>query len=428
MAEEIYRLVYEAPSNEDIPAVEMPPSKSVMARLLLIGAAAGVPPVRLTGGAAPLCDDLEVMSEAAQMVFMAMHGGRYVPPSGEIDIRASGTAKRLLAAWFACMPEARVVLRQSDGLARRPLHPLPEMLALLGAGTVEEEDGLIHISGRAPVGTARVEEVAGGVSSQFFTALMLPAFCMPSGLKLRLLPPVVSAPYIDMTARLLAACGIQARFSMNTGELSVSTGRPVPPGPELAEADWSSASYIYEYVALSRRPVLVRGLRGGSLQGDSRCMSLFLPLGVRSTQAGDHMLLEPCVPSATSVACDMRSTPDLVPALVVTCAMLGIRVRITGVSHLRVKECDRLKALAANLGMLGIRAAAGDDSLDAEPGILSAPDVPLPVYSDHRMAMAFAVAAVRLPGLAIEDPVSVNKSFPGFWREMALLGLKTCVT
>ena len=130
MAEEIYRLVYEAPSNEDIPAVEMPPSKSVMARLLLIGAAAGVPPVRLTGGAAPLCDDLEVMSEAAQMVFMAMHGGRYVPPSGEIDIRASGTAKRLLAAWFACMPEARVVLRQSDGLARRPLHPLPEMRAL----------------------------------------------------------------------------------------------------------------------------------------------------------------------------------------------------------------------------------------------------------------------------------------------------------
>ena len=110
---------------------------------------------------------------------------------------------------------------------------------------------------------------------QFFTALMLPAFCMPSGLKLRLLPPVVSAPYIDMTARLLAACGIQARFSMNTGELSVSTGRPVPPGPELAEADWSSASYIYEYVALSRRPVLVRGLRGGSLQGDSRCVSLF---------------------------------------------------------------------------------------------------------------------------------------------------------
>lgn len=430
------RLIFQAPPGEEPFAVNVPLSKSVAARALLIAAAAGDDPADVWPAGREMSEDVNIIYLAACKIWRALRGPRdpkryresYSAPWGAIDIHDSGTAKRLLTAWFACMPGARITLRQSERLAVRPLGQLPELLRKIGAGTVREgrdsAGRYIAIEGRAARGISIYMPVEAGISSQIITALLLPAFSMPLGLKLRLMPPVVSASYIEMTARLLTECRAPVEFDRETGRISASPSRPVLPGRSLMEADWSSASYFYEYVALARRSLRIPSLTLDSVQGDSRCARLFARLGVATEERDGGITLTPVPVEARELTADMSSIPDLVPALAVTCAMLGIPFRFSGVAHLRVKECDRVEALIANLRLFGLEAESGADSLALQAPVCPVfPTAPIAVYGDHRMAMSFAPAAVRFPGIVISNPAVVGKSFPEYWACMCQAGI-----
>lgn len=419
-------LIYQAPRSGEPVVVYLPPAKSIAARVLLIGAAAGCPLESLLPADKRLSEDIVVMRQASELIWQSLHSGRsYTAPKATLDIHASGTAKRLLSAWFAYMPGAEITLRQSARLAERPLKPLPQAVEALGGGSIDERNREIRITGRQARGSMFPLELPGNISSQLITALMLPAFSMSLGLKLRILPPIVSAPYIEMTAAVLRRWNVETAFDRATGLLTAHRAVPDMPDAAIIERDWSTASYYYEYTALSGCPVLLKGLTLDSLQGDCRCAAIYQSLGVNSVESREGILLTPGNQRTARLDIDMASTPDLVPAVAVTCAMLRIPFRITGVAHLRIKESDRLAALTGNLQLLGIGATADEDGIcSCSAGIPHNPSSPLPVYEDHRIAMAFAMAAVSTGRLGIEHPQCVDKSFPDFFDTLQPLGFR----
>lgn len=429
MTDKAIELIYEAPRSGGPLDVSLPLSKSIAARLLLLGAAAGIHPDGLIPESENLSEDIAVMRDASAIIAGAYKGES--PLSAHIDLKASGTAKRLLTAWFACMPDVRVRMRQSARLSERTIAPLTEALRFIEAGRVSETAGAeqgyeLSIEGQLPLRTDKCITLPGNISSQFVTALMLAAVNFPEGITLQLIPPVVSVTYIQMTARLLRSCGISALFDAQTGMVKVAGGNLRPPVPSMIEADWSSASYIYEYVSLSGQSVFIPRLTEDSCQGDSQCAALFSTLGARTTFTQTGALLSPMEVTAECFKADMADTPDLVPAVAVTCAMRGIPFEISGVSHLRIKESDRLEAICANLKAFGLNVTTDGDTLRwTGQDSPRRPQSALPVYDDHRIAMSFALTAICVPGVAILNPDAVNKSFPGFWTQMRKLGLVT---
>lgn len=431
MTDKTIELMFEAPRSGEPLAVSLPLSKSIAARLLLLGAAAGVHPDELVPESDNLSEDISVMREASGIIARAYKDeGMSARLTQHIDLKASGTAKRLLTAWFACMPGMRVRMRQSVRLSQRTIAPLIDALHSIGAGRVSasaEQGNALCIEGKLPLHTDKCITLPGNISSQFVTALMLAAVRFPKGIKIQLIPPIVSAAYIAMTAHLMNVCGITTRFDTQSGIVEVTGGILRAPVPSMIEADWSSASYLYEYVSLSGQPVCIPRLKGDSCQGDSKCAAIFHSLGVRTTFTEKGALIAPIEVTAECFKADMADTPDLVPAVAVTCAMRGLPFEISGVSHLRIKESDRLEAISTNLRAFGLNVKAAGDTLSWDGhGVPRQLRSPLPVYDDHRIVMSFALTAIRVPGVTLLDPDAVNKSFPGFWTQMRNLGLAQC--
>lgn len=400
--------------------VELPASKSLSNRAMLLHA--------LGGSQADMkhvatCDDTFVM-------WRALHDR---PET--VDIMAAGTAMRFLTAYLALCPGETHVITGTERMRQRPVAVLVDALRQLGADidyTDAEGFPPLRIRGRELDGGEL--ELPADVSSQYVSALLMAAPRMKQGLTLHLRGCVMSRPYIDMTLAMMRKAGATVQWT------DPQTLRAEPGGYGAdrvfeVESDWSAASYWYEMVALTEdthaRVELTR-LQHHSMQGDSAVRELFVPLGVVTTfdEAHDSVVLTrqelPARMQAERYEADMSNVPDLAQTLAVTCAMLRRPFRLTGLQTLRIKETDRLEALRNELSKLGIAALIeGDEALSVE----SYPDrcpvwngVPIATYHDHRMAMAFAPAALRVPGLTIADPEVVSKSYPAFWRDLEALG------
>ena len=409
------RYILSAPDKIDA-AVRLPASKSISNRALVMNALAGskVMPDNLSD-----CDDTRVILDAL----------RRMPET--IDIGAAGTAMRFMTAYLAVTPGSHT-LTGTERMKHRPIRALVDALRYIGADIAYEgEDGYppLRINGRRLEG-GRLE-IPGDISSQYISALLMVGPVLERGLELRLTGEIISRPYIDLTLCMMRGFGADAEWT----DVDTISVRPVPYGPRpfFIENDWSAASYWYETLVLARdgeSEVRLDGLTDGSRQGDSAVKYLFSMLGVRTVfktrERGvpTTVTLKRVEPVPPRLDYDFVNQPDMVQTFVVCCALAGVPFRFTGLASLKIKETDRVEALKTEMRKLGYvvrETAAGELSWDGER-CQQADDLVIKTYEDHRMAMAFAPAATVFPGLKIDQPQVVSKSYPHFWDELRRAG------
>lgn len=350
---------------------------------------------------------------AAQRIHVAGRAGA-VPGGAQLDLGQSGTSLRFLLA-LASMGGQPSRLDGSARLRCRPARELARVLAELGADVrpSDSPSGLPLIAGGRPA-TGGVARMAADRSSQFASALLLIGSSLSQGLDLTLVPPAVSLPYMDVTVEVLARFGVRVQ---RPEPLRFRLARTTGKGCEFRiDGDHSSASYFLAAAALTGGRVRVIGLDPASPQPDARLTRILNDIGCRTRQGPDWVEVRGGG-DIDSFALDLGQAPDLVPTLAVLALFAGGRSTLRGIPHLRDKESDRLQVLARNLRALGRDAEVLDDGLavDGRRGELRG--APIICAADHRIAMAFAVAGLRLGGLSIDDPACVDKSNPGFWPE-----------
>ena len=394
-------------------AIGLPASKSISNRALILHALAHghTRPENLSD-----CDDTRVMIQALAH-----------PEADTLYIGAAGTAMRFLTAYLSVTPGTRL-LTGTARMQQRPIGILVDALRSLGA-----QIGYAGNEGFPPLCitgtrlTGREVTLAGNVSSQYISALLMTGPVLPQGLTLHLAGNIISRPYIDLTLRLMHDFGAQAEWTSES-DITVSPGG-YRDTPFRVESDWSAASYWYETMALALRTdaqaeAVLYGLSPRSPQGDSRGAELFARLGVQTEFTAQGVTLRAGGKPATRLEADLVDIPDLAQTFVVTCCLLDIPFRFSGLQSLKIKETDRLSALITELRKLGYVLHDEQDSILSWTGERTAPH-PAPViatYDDHRMAMAFAPACFRVPGLRIADPHVVSKSYPHYWDDLRKAG------
>ena len=343
-----------------------------------------------------------------------------------IDISHAGTAMRFLTAYFSTRIQREVTLTGSERMQNRPIGILVDALRSLGADIdYQGKEGYPPLRIRGRKLTQNKVSIQGNVSSQYISALLLIAPSLERGLELNLVGEVTSVPYINMTLALLDDLGIECGWEGST--LFVRPAADIKPVTLTVESDWSSASYFYSLVALSETgEVSLSAYKQNSLQGDSSLAEIYVRFGVQTTFEDDRIRLKKIARHADSLELDLSGSPDLAQTIAVTCYGLGMSCDLTGLHTLKIKETDRLVALETELGKLGARIEVTDRSLhlrapeDRRPSDRSSheikPGVSIDTYDDHRMAMAFAPLAIKVP-IIINDAEVVTKSYTDFWRD-----------
>ncbi|EJX09346.1 protein containing 3-phosphoshikimate 1-carboxyvinyltransferase, subgroup domain protein [gut metagenome] len=394
--------------------IVLPASKSISNRALIIhGLSHGnFVPQNLSD-----CDDTRVMIRAF----------REWPET--IDILAAGTAMRFLTAYLSVSPGTHLITG-TQRMQQRPIRILVDALRALGAEiTYVGEEGFppLRITGTALHGSEIT--LPGHVSSQYISALLMIGPTLPHGLRLHLTGELISRPYIQLTLALMQHYGATARWE-NDHTLNVEPGG-YQDRPFWVESDWSGASYWYQLMALHSlkrtdkdAAIELLGLFPNSCQGDSRVAKLFARLGVHTEYTDRGILLTPIPVSADKLEEDFTDIPDLAQTFVVTCCLMDIPFRFTGLQSLKIKETDRITALITELCKIGYVIHSEKDSILYWSGerceVKSIPIIE--TYEDHRMAMAFAPVAIKQSGLRINHPEVVSKSYPRFWTDLKQAG------
>jgi len=416
--------VYEVPAGlRAAGSVQVPPSKSIAHRALILGALASgdtlVHPL-------PEGEDVEATLACllALGVAVAREGdavrvtggqGRLSATAADLDCRSSGTTLRLLAA-VCGVSMGRFRLDGSEQLRRRPLGPVADALAAMGAKVrfpAEEGCPPLEIEGaRWRGGDIAVDSVA---SSQFLSGLLLasPLAGRPVRLQARNL---VSSSYVRMTARLMARFGAVVEAS-GPAAWAVRPGGYT--GTDVAvEPDASAAAFLFSAAAVTGGRVQVRGIARSMLQGDAALAGFLEAMGVGTAETPDGLTVAGF--PASGLSADVRDCPDLVPPLVAVALFAPSPTTLEGVAHLRFKESDRLAVLAEAVSAVGGTMTVEGDRLAVTPAAAYRP-ARLDPRGDHRMAMAFAVMGLRIPGTVVLDPGCVAKSFPGFFETLESL-------
>ena len=375
--------------------VELPASKSISNRMLILNALCGGELHNIAR-----CDDTDAMRRALATDTTA--SGTVVT----VNIGAAGTAMRFLTAYYATLEGSEVILDGTERMRHRPIALLVDALRRCGADIkYAGEEGFppLHITGRKL--SASHIEIAGNVSSQYISALLMVAPLMGCR-EVTLTGEIISLPYITMTLTLMRLMGVDCTMSGAT--ISIPADAHYVPCNFTVENDWSAASYWLELQSLlPQSRITLKGLHAESAQGDSAVAGIFSRMG-----------------GTAPIILDLKETPDLAQTIVVTACLLGCHFHITGLRTLRIKETDRIDALCTQLRRLGYVITAGDDFSLSWNGERCAPE-PEPhisTFDDHRMAMAFAPAAVLFPGIVIDDVEVVSKSYPDFWRHLEAAG------
>ncbi len=405
--------------------VRPPGSKSITNRALLVAALARGTS-RLT---APLrSDDTEAMRRCLQALGVEISDGeepwrvegvdgRLSGPEQTLDAAASGTTARFVTA-AATLAGGQSTIDGTPRMRERPIGDLVTALKAMGAG-IETP----HNEGYPPVRVHGGGIEGGDVtidasrSSQFASAVLMVAPYSRTGLTLGFVDDViVSKPYLGTTLEVMTSFGAKADWAGDT------TIRVEPGGfrgiDYAVEADASAATYPFAAAAITGGVVRVEGIPPGSTQADMRLLGVLEEMGCMVSRMGDTIEVRgPGRGGLRGVDVDMTEMPDAVLALAVAAAFADRPSTIRGAGTLRIKETDRLAALETELRRIGAGASAGPDSLTVEPAPLNGGLVR--TYDDHRMAMAFTIAGLAVPGVVIDDPGCVTKTWPGFFAEVA---------
>ena len=404
---------------KEIVSIQLPSSKSISNRVLIINALSGNSELPLNVSD---CDDTNVM---IQWLASKPH---------TVDIGAAGTAMRFSTALLA-VSEGEHVITGSPRMKQRPVAVLVDALRSIGADiSYMENEGFppLRIQGNPALRGGEIT-LRGDVSSQYISALLMIGPYLQNGLKLILTGDIISRAYIDMTIDLMTEFGADVEWA-DDSSIIVKPGR-YDKQRYVVEADWSASSYWYEIIALSDEctSVFLPNLSPYSLQGDSAVADIFELLGVNTDFLIDEennscVRLSKTGNVVKTFEYDFSNQPDLAQTLAVTCCMMDIPFHLTGLSTLRIKETDRLNALKAELAKLGFDLQVLNDSellWDGKRRKLSDEQlraIAIDTYDDHRMAMAFAPAALKNGAIIINHPEVVSKSYPNFWNDMQSAG------
>ena len=407
-------MIYTIQPPDSISAsIALPTSKSISNRALILRALSNsdFPIENLSDS-----DDTQVMLKAFESKDDTL-----------IDIGAAGTSMRFLTAYFS-QCEGNRIITGSDRMKNRPIKILVEALQQIGAKiSYVEKEGFppLQITGRKLRGGKIILD--GSVSSQYLSALVMAAPLMKKGLNMGLKGDIISRPYLRMTLRLMEFFGVRTLWESRNIRIAPQT---YTARPFKVESDWSAASYWYEIMALAQRNpnVELLGLDEKSLQGDSKSVELFKNLGITTDflPSGGVQLKQ--LPTDKTRLEFFRynfiNEPDLAQTLVVTCCMLGIPFRFSGLQSLKIKETDRISALQTELKKLGYLVRSEPDGLIEWGGERCEPesDPVISTYEDHRMAMAFAPVCLKTGKIRISNPEVVSKSYPGYWEDLKKAG------
>ena len=398
--------------------VALPASKSISNRALIMYALSGgrMMPLNLSD-----CDDTEVIIEAL----------RYMPE--EINIKAAGTAMRFMTAYLAVMRGTRVITG-TERMKHRPIGILVDALRTLGADVeYEGEEGFppLRITGKKLLGGTL--EIAGNVSSQYISALLMIGPVLEKGLELRLTGEIISRPYIDLTLWMMGEFGADAEWTSN--DTITVKPQPYKSREYFIENDWSGASYWYEMLALTSdcdAEIKLTGLKDGSKQGDSVVRYIFSLLGVKTMFQSKNSTKPQTVTIKCNGRCvpkleyDFVNSPDLAQTFVVTCAAKNVPFHFKGLATLKIKETDRIEALKTEMRKLGYVIESRNDSELLWNGERCEPSAELGIdtYEDHRMALAFAPYALKAGSIIINNPDVVTKSYPHYWEGLREAGFE----
>ena len=399
------------PDKTLIGNIDLPSSKSISNRVLIINSLSYSPySIENLSDS----DDTKVMEKV-------LNSG-----TNHFDVGHAGTAMRFLTAFLSKIV-GEWTITGSERMKQRPIGILVDALRNLGA-SIEylENDGYppLRIFGSALNG--KTIELDGSVSSQYISALLMIAPTVRGGLKIKLLNHITSRPYIDLTLKLMKKFGV--RYSWKGNEISIDEQvyRPVQ---FSVEADWSGGSYWYAMAALAANcDLLLKGLRINSLQGDSIQAEWFEKyFGVKSKQVGTDLKLTkvPVLP-VKRLELDFIENPDIAQTFAVLCVCRRIPFLFSGLSTLKIKETDRIKALQNELLKLGASLTEPQEGKLSWNGNLEF-DIPVktPVintYHDHRMALAFSTVTLTYPDIIIDDPQVITKSYPKYWDDLRKTG------
>ncbi len=415
-------------SGERINArVRLPGSKSITHRALLMAALAeGKSEIRN-----PLASEDTLLTAAAlqhlgvkiewkeDRILVIPPPKRWTQPKEPIFLKNSGTSMRLLPA-LAATGSGRFIFDGSPRLRERPIGPVAEALGKLGV-----VHNYLGSSGFPPLEIVSSGLRGGNVrvdarkSSQFLSALLIAAPCAAGEMTVGWLDPVASFPYVELTLSMMTELGIELRRT--------APDRVVVPAPQAyeplhytVEGDCSSASYFWAAAAMTGGEVYTYPVSQGSHQGDCRLLDVMKEMGcgVQWEENGVRVIgggrLEP-------VDLDMNTIPDMVPTMSVLAAFASGRSHIRNVAHLRVKESDRLHAVASELSKFGVPVEELPDGLIIDGGSIQSPESAIEVYDDHRIAMAFSLMGLCVDGVEIKNPEAVAKSFPSYWDALESL-------
>ncbi|HBI39973.1 MAG TPA: 3-phosphoshikimate 1-carboxyvinyltransferase [Tenacibaculum sp.] len=342
-----------------------------------------------------------------------------------INVGHAGTAMRFLTAFFASKDGVVKTLKGSERMHNRPIKVLVDALRSLGANiSYLDKEGYppLKIIGQK----LKKDKVSinSNVSSQYISALMLIAPSLPNGLSIELTDKVTSVTYIRMTLNLINQLGIETNFKDNL--ITINPKSNIVNQVTTVESDWSSASYFYSLMALSKLDsnITLTSYKVDSLQGDAVLAEIYKHFGVKTLfEKNSITLLKSSTHSNNTLKINLNNAPDIAQTIAVTCFGLGISCSLTGLHTLKIKETDRLEALREELTKLGASIKVTDNSLELEASNKINKNIDIKTYNDHRMAMAFAPLAFKTT-LKINDAEVVSKSFRNFWVDMSKIGLK----
>ncbi|HEY3415226.1 MAG TPA: 3-phosphoshikimate 1-carboxyvinyltransferase [Armatimonadota bacterium] len=407
-------------------ALSVPSSKSYTNRALLLAAlAVGESTIRN-----PLrSDDAEAMIQALRALgvqiedagdHLVVRGtGGFAPPGGPIDCRDSGTTIRFLTA-AAALCDFPVTLSGSPQLCGRPLGPLLDALAGLGV-VVDASDGCPPVAIHGPVRSTNAT-IDAAKSSQYASALLMALGAIGQQEASVSVRHLVSRPYVTMTIESMRAFGVdwgeRLPGSDVFGPLEPGYYRPID---YRVEFDASSAGHIWAVAAIAGGRVTVSPATRSTGQPDIRLLDTLEAMGCVVTEAGGGVSVERIGALRAPGGVDMSDWPDMLTTLAVIAAFAPGETEITGVAHARGHETDRVTATAHELSKMGVQVEERPDGLLVIGG---APHgARIDSHGDHRMAMAFAAAGSVVPGVIIEGPACVRKTYPGFWNDLRRLGV-----
>ncbi len=383
--------------------VALPASKSLSNRQLLINVLSANPkvPHNLSDS-----DDTAVMLNALRS------------DCTHVDVGAAGTSMRFLTAYLS-LRSGEHFITGSERMKKRPIAILVDALRSLGADILyAENEGFppLRIVGKQLNGGTI--NLPGSVSSQFISAIMMIAPMIKGGLQIELTGKVVSKPYISMTLQTMKQFGVVAEWTDNKIVIPEGTYAHIE---SSIESDWSAASYWYQIAALQPdMQITLKGLLPDSLQGDAEGQFIAQQLGVETLWTDRTTILKSA--QKKHIDCfryDFNSQPDIAQTYVVTCCCLDVPFSFTGLESLKIKETDRITALINECRKLGYVLQTNNiDTLSWDGQKCEPSSEPILTYKDHRMAMAFAPAAIKHGAVRIDDPSVVSKSYPNYWNDL----------